>query len=200
MKGYNNGRNSAKTHHVKADASIKDSAPLSFFRLDKNYRPREHDTFIKILQDSQPRQSIDHICIEPINNSVTSFPIGKFVQGCCLYCSKVYKLEAGLKPHINRCKERDKNIAKPELSVINHPPAENDTVNITREYTWSQNGKIISASNTGFICNKIFCWHKNLLLSPAGACSKRYIEEIAKLLNERVSDSLTFKRFNSKPS
>ena len=146
MKGYNNGRNSAKTHHVNANVSIKDSAPLPFFHLDKNNRPREHDTFIKILQDSQPWQSIDHICIEPINNSVTSFPNGRFVEGCCLYCSKVYELEAGLKPHI----------AKPELLVINHPPAENDTVNMTREYNWSQKGKIISSSNTDSIYNKIF--------------------------------------------
>ena len=37
-------RNSNKIYHVNTNASSKDSASLSFFRLEKNHGPREYDT------------------------------------------------------------------------------------------------------------------------------------------------------------
>ena len=43
--------------------SSKDSASLSFFRLDKNYGPRECDTSNKVLPNPHPKQSNDNICI-----------------------------------------------------------------------------------------------------------------------------------------
>ena len=65
-----------------------------------------------------------------------------------------------MKRQINRCKERDKDLDKCESLVISHPPAENDTVNMTREYTWSQNGKVISSSTIDSMYNKIVFWHQ----------------------------------------
>ena len=41
-----------------------------------------------------PSQSNDNICIELINDSVTSVQNEKSVEVCCLYCNKVYKSEA----------------------------------------------------------------------------------------------------------
>ena len=180
--------NSDKTHDVNINASSKDSFSLSFFRLDKNCGPREYDTSNKVLPNSQPKQSNDN-SIEPVRNSVTSVQDGKSVEFCCLYCKNVYKSGSGLKGHTNKCKEREKDLDKHESSVINHPPIENDTVDMTRQYTWSQNGKIISSSTIDSIYNKIVFWRKNLFLSPSGACDKRYIKEITGLLNEWVSDS-----------
>lgn len=83
-------RNCDKTHHVNKNALSKDSAFLSFFRLDKNYGRREYDTSNKVLANSLPRQSIDHIRIEPIIESATSVLNGKSVEVCCLYRNKVY--------------------------------------------------------------------------------------------------------------
>ena len=60
---------------------------------------------------------------------------------------------------------------------------------MTREYTWSQNGKIVGPNLIDSIYNKIVFWPKNLFLLPSGACGKRYIKEITRLLNEWVSDS-----------
>ena len=69
-----------------------------------------------------------------MRNFVTSVQNGKSVEVCCLYCNKVYKSEADLKPHINRCKERGKDLEKRESPVIIHPPSENRAANMTREY------------------------------------------------------------------
>ena len=41
-----------------------------------------------------PSQNNDNICIELINDSVTSVQNEKSVEVCCLYCNKVYKSEA----------------------------------------------------------------------------------------------------------
>ena len=79
--------NSDKTHDVNINASSKDSVSLSFFRLGKNYGPREYDTSNKVLPNSQPRQSNDN-SIEPASNSVTSVQDGKSIEFCCLYCKK----------------------------------------------------------------------------------------------------------------
>ena len=58
-------------------SSSKDSVSLSFFRLDKNYGPRDYDTSNKVLPNSQPKQSNDNVCIKPISNSVTLVQDGK---------------------------------------------------------------------------------------------------------------------------
>ena len=145
--------NSDKTHHVKINSSSKDSVSLSFFHLDKNYGPSEYDISNKALPNSQPKQSNDNVCIEPINNSVTSVQDEKSGEVCYLYCNKVHKSGAGLKRYINKCKERDKVLHKYELSVINHPPTENDIVDMIRDYNWSQNGKNISCSTIDSIYN-----------------------------------------------
>ena len=67
-------RNSDKIHHINKNALSKDSAS-AFFRLNQNYESREYDTSNKVLPNSQPRQSIDHMCIKPIK-SVISAPNG----------------------------------------------------------------------------------------------------------------------------
>ena len=121
----------------------------------QKYELREYDTSSKFLPNSWPKQPNDNICIEPVSNFVTSVQNGKFIEVCCLHCNKVYKSEAGLKCHINGCKDRDNDLDKHKLLVINHAPAENDTVNMTRQYTWSQNGKIISSSTVDSLYNKI---------------------------------------------
>ena len=65
-------RNCDKTHHVDINASSKDSAPLSFFLLYKNYGPREYDTSNKVLPNPHPKQSNNNIFIEPVSNFVRS--------------------------------------------------------------------------------------------------------------------------------
>ena len=178
--------NSNKTHHVNINTSSKDSISFSFFCLNKNYGLREYETSNKVSRNSQLKQLNDNAYIEPISNSVTSVQDGKSVEVCCLYCNKVYKSEAGLKRHKNKCMEKDKDLNKHVSLVINHPPTENDTVDMTREYTCSQNGKIISSSTIDSKYSKIDFWHKIFFLLLLGALGKRYIKEITRLLNERV--------------
>ena len=119
--------NSDKTHHVKVNASEKDSVSLPFFCLDKNYGPREYDTSNKVLSNSRPKQSKDNICIKLLSNCVTSVQDGKSVGVCYLHRKNVYKSGAALKGYINKCREKGKDLEKYELSVINHPPSENGT-------------------------------------------------------------------------
>ena len=80
---------SNKTHHVNINASNKDSVPLSFFHLDKNYWLRECDPSNKVLPNS--KKSNDKICIELMSNCVTSVQDVNCVEICCLHCNKVYK-------------------------------------------------------------------------------------------------------------
>ena len=51
--------------------------------------------------------------------------------------------------------KRDKDLDKLESSVIIHPQTESDTVNMTRECTWLQNGKIVCSSTIDSIYNEI---------------------------------------------
>lgn len=103
-----------------------------------------------------------------------------------MYCNKVRKSEVGLKRNIDRRKERAQDLDKRESSVINNPPAENDTMNMTRKYTRLQNGKVISSSTLVSIQNKIVFRRKSLFLLP---CGKRSIEKITRLLNDSIGDS-----------
>ena len=60
------------------------------------------------------------------------------------------KLEAGLKHHTSR--ERYKEGSWQErVVIINHPPTENDTVNVAREYSWSQNVLLVLALQISYI-------------------------------------------------
>ena len=97
---------------------------------------QENMTPSKMFSNSQPKQPNNNICIEPIYNSVTIV--------CYLYCNKVFKLEAGLKRYINRCKERDKDLDKRKSLVTNHPPAENHTANVTRERNYHHGQGILN--------------------------------------------------------
>ena len=87
-------------------------------------------------------------CIKPASNFATSVQNGKSTEVYSLRYNKVYKSEAGLKCHTNRCKERDKHLE-------NYPSTLSDIVNMAIEYTWSQNAKIISFSTIYSIYNKI---------------------------------------------
>ena len=118
-------------NHVNTNASSKNSDTFSFSHLNKNYFPRKYDTSNKVLPILQKKQSNDNICIKPVSNSVTSIQDGISVEVTCLYCSKVYKSGAGLKHHMNRWKERDKEFDKRESSVISCPRTENDNVDMT---------------------------------------------------------------------
>ena len=109
----------------------------------------------QFYQNSQPKQSTDNICIEPINKSTTSVQNGKSLEVCCLYCNKVYESGPSLKRQIKKCKERREDLNKQEPLVIDPPPTKNNTVDMTKEYTWSQNGRNISSSTIDCIYNKI---------------------------------------------
>ena len=106
-------------NHVNTNASGKNSDTFSFFHLNKNYFPRAYDTSNKVLPNLQQKQSNDNICIKPVSNSVTSIQDGRSVE-----------VRAGLKHHINRCKERDKDFDKRESSVSSFPSTENDNVDM----------------------------------------------------------------------
>ena len=95
-------------HHVNTNTTSKNSDTFSFFRLDKNYFPREYDTSNKVLPNLQQKKWNDNICTKPISNSVTSILGAKSVEVRSLYCNKVYNLGPGLKHHMNRCKERQR--------------------------------------------------------------------------------------------
>ena len=66
---------------------------------------------------------MDRENIEPIANTVW------------LILEEIYKSGAGLKRHVNKCKERGKDLDKHESLVINDPPIENDTADKTIVYT-----------------------------------------------------------------
>ena len=56
------GSNSDKTHNVNINTSSKDSVSLSFFRLDKNYGPREYDSSNKVFPNiSRSNQMIMYV-------------------------------------------------------------------------------------------------------------------------------------------
>ena len=87
----------------------------SFFRFDKNYRPREYDKTNKVLPPSQ-------------TDSRTSK--GSEIQFLCEVCSKKYKLHSRLKRH-------QKNWAKPTHEVdIN--PSETTSINISQQHLTSR--------------------------------------------------------------
>ena len=44
---------------------------------------------------------------------------------------------------------------------MNQPPTEKDSVNMTGEYSWSQNAKIICSATIDSIYNKDRFWRKN---------------------------------------
>ena len=116
---------STQTHQIRIQLHCLSS-------VTRKIMDQENMTPNKIFSNSQPKQSNNNICIEPIYNSVTII--------CYFYCNKVFKLEAGLKCYINRCKERAKDLNKRKSLVMNHPPAENNTANGGRSY---HHGKVI---------------------------------------------------------
>ena len=120
---------STQTHQVRIQLHCLSS-------VSRKIMDQENMTPSKMFSNSQPKQSNNNICIEPIYNSVTIV--------CYLYCNKVFKLEAGLKRYINRCKGRDKDLDKRKSLVMNHPPAENHTANVTRERNYHHGQGILN--------------------------------------------------------
>ena len=88
---------------------------ISFFRFDKNYRPREYDKTSKVLPPSQT------------DNRTSK---GSEIQFFCEFHSKKYKFHSGLKRH-------QKNYAKPTHEVdIN--PFEAISINISQQHLTSR--------------------------------------------------------------
>ena len=70
------------------DAKDCEVSKTSFFRFDKNYRPREYDKTNKVLPPSHT------------DNRTSK---GSEIQFLCEFCSKNYILHSGLKRHQKNC-------------------------------------------------------------------------------------------------
>ena len=126
-------RNNNKTSQFNSKTRSKDSSSLSFFRLDKNYGPKEYDTSNKILPNTQPQNSTENISDDQLDTSTTIVQHGEPGVFYCLYCHKGCKSEPGLKRHVNKCKERDKlGCDIPEHSSVTINPMTECTANLTQ--------------------------------------------------------------------
>ena len=83
---------------------------------------------------------------------------------------------------------------------MNQPPTEKDTVNMTGEYSWSQNAKIICSATIDSIYNKDRFWRKKFFLLLSETCGKRNIEKIKSLLNEWALKNISFKTIMIMPN
>ena len=86
------------------------SSSASFFRLDKDYGPREYEKSNKTLPSTQTSSSY------PVNNVSQNFLSNEHLT--CQHCNKTYKTETELNRHKAKCKEGDK-------------PSDNNEHNIT---------------------------------------------------------------------
>ena len=76
------------------------SSSISFFRLDKDYGPREYDKSNKTLPTTQTSPSY------PVINVSQNFLSNEYLT--CQHCNKTHKTKTGLNRHKAKCKERDK--------------------------------------------------------------------------------------------
>ena len=91
------------------------SSSASFFRLDKDYGPREYYKSNKTLPSTQTSPSY------PFNNVSQIFLSNEHLT--CSHCNKTYKIETGLNRHKAKCKERNKPSDSNEHNI---PSTSND--------------------------------------------------------------------------
>ena len=143
----------------------------SFFRFDKNYRPRKYDKTNKVLPPSQT------------NNRPSK---GIETQFLCEFCSKKYKLHSRLKRH-------QKNCAKPthELDIN---PSETTSINISQQhltsrFEWGNYKEPEFVKMLYTVYDKVAFWRNNIFLLPSGRSGKLYIEETTRLINSWTHNS-----------
>ena len=152
---------------IKIDQMMLKNAKLinSFFRFDKNYRPREYDKTNKVLSPSQ-------------TDNRTSKE--SEIQFLCEFCSKKYELYSGLKRH-------QKNCAKPTQEVDINPSEATSIIvsqqHLTSRFEWGdyKEPEFVKMLNT--VYDKVMFWRKNIFLLPSGRSGKLYIEETTRLIN-----------------
>ena len=175
LKSNGKSRSIGQGRHVNTNWSS-----LSFFRFQKDYRPRKYDKSNKTLPNTQTRPSC------PLNIVSQNFLLNEHLTS--YHWNKTYKTETGLNRHKAKCKERD----KPSDNEHNIPSTSNDnnaTVSLTIDYPWSQTGNTILSNTINKIYTKVVFWNNNLFLLPSYFRGKRYIEETTMLLNKWIHDS-----------
>ena len=105
-----------KSRNIDQERPVNtNSSSASFFRLDKDYGPREYDRSNKTLPSIQTSPSY------PVNNISQNFLPNEHLT--CQHCNKTYKTEIGLNRHRAKYKERDKPSDNNEHNI---PPTSND--------------------------------------------------------------------------
>ena len=94
LKSYEKSRSIDRERPVNTNSST-----ASFFRLDKDYEPREFDKLYKILPSTKTSSSY------PVNVSQHFLSTEHLT---CQHCKKAYKTKSGLNRNKAKCKERDK--------------------------------------------------------------------------------------------
>ena len=102
------------------------SSSISFFRLDKDYGPREYDKSNKTLPTTQTSPSY------PVNNVSQNFLSNEYLT--CQHCNKTYKTKTGLNRHKAKCKERDKPSDNNEPNIPSTGNDNNTAASQTIEY------------------------------------------------------------------
>ena len=141
----------------KNDRQCKPSK-TSFFRFDKNYRPRECNKTNKVLPLSQTEN------ISAVTNETLYL--------CDICNKKKKKLQSGLKRHRKNCTQPTRDDIVDTTSPMEDTSAENSQQKITSRFekgTYKE-PQFVKIFNT--VYDKVVFWRKNIFLLPSGKSGK----------------------------
>ena len=144
----------------------------SFFRLDKNYAPREYDKTNKVLPPSQ---------------SDSTSQLNENIIFQCEHCNKKCKSQPGLKRHQRTCMKSSNEIITniTTSSVTNSQPLEHNSSQREREENWEATA-ITETSHLEFqiedAYEHIISWRRNIFPLPKGSIGKQFVQEMTRML------------------
>ena len=107
----------------------------------------------------------------------------------CNLCQRPFKTYRGLLQHLKFCSKKKQNefdnVSSELIVSLNEPVVNNHTAN----FKWNDVDGLMFENLLNDIYGKIVYWRKNLFLLPTGAAGKKYIRELARLLQAWVDDS-----------
>ena len=123
------------------------SSFVSYFRLDKDYGPREYDKSNKTLPSIQtsPLYHVNNVSQNLLSNE----------HLICQHCNKTYKTETRLNRHKTKCKIRDKLSDNNEYNIPSTSNDKDTAASRTIKCPWSQMGNTISSNTIYVIYNKV---------------------------------------------
>ena len=145
----------------------------SFFRLDKNYRPREYDKTNKVL----PLIQTENISA---GMNGTLHP--------CDICNERYKSQSGLKCHRKNCTQPTRDGIVDINSPMENTSVENNQQQITSRFKWGRYKEAQFVNMLNAVYDKVVFWRKNIFLLPSGKSGKQYIEETTRLINSWIQN------------